>query len=414
MTGGSSSLTNGSSEQRKSRLVSAFLWIVVIITVSLAIGTAYIEWLHYGREFVGGLPWLIGTGLSSFALGVFILARQPQNGYGWIWLGLGAAVTLMLFAQAYVYYSLLVTPSQLPLTNPMIALAGPAWGLMIAQASLIFLLFPNGQLPSSKWRWLLSTIVLVYCLTALMGVMAGGQEGIFGVDNPYGVAGQIGHILRRIGLMGISVLFFCVPLSVTSLLFRYRAGGVTERLQLRWFAFGSVLFLLIFVSDFFYTAPGIWEGIKEASGFVALLVTIGLAIVRHHLFDIDVIIRRTTSYALLTTLLALIYFGSIIVLQQVLTPLFGASDVAVVLSTLLIAALFLPLRKRIQDVIDRRFFRRKYDAEKVLERFAATARDETNLDALTAELVRVIQETMQPEHVSVWLKPTGDDRKKLQ
>ncbi|MEZ4517229.1 MAG: hypothetical protein R3C44_10450 [Chloroflexota bacterium] len=125
---------------------------------------------------------------------------------------------------------------------------------------------------------------------------------------------------------------------------------------------------------------------------------------RYRLFDIDVIIRRTTSYAILTGLLLLVYFGSVIILQRLLSPITGESTVAVVLSTLLIAALFLPLRRRVQEVIDRRFFRQKYDAEQVMAEFAATVRDETDLDALTAELVRVIQETMQPEFVSVWLK----------
>jgi hypothetical protein len=134
-----------------------------------------------------------------------------------------------------------------------------------------------------------------------------------------------------------------------------------------------------------------------------------MAVLRYRLFDIEVIIRRTTAYAILTALLALVYFGSVVVLQRLLTPITGNSAPAVVLSTLLIAALFLPLRRRVQELIDRRFFRRKYDAEKVLARFAATARDETDLDALTAELARVIQETMQPEHVSVWLRPVENE-----
>ena len=143
---------------------------------------------------------------------------------------------------------------------------------------------------------------------------------------------------------------------------------------------------------------------------LALPLALAVGILRYSLFDIDVIIRRTTSYAILTALLALVYFGSVVVLQRLLAPVTGESTAAVVLSTLLIAALFLPLRRRVQATIDRRFFRKKYDAEQVLARFAATARDETDLDALTAELVRVIQETMQPESVSVWLRPVEDGR----
>jgi hypothetical protein len=141
--------------------------------------------------------------------------------------------------------------------------------------------------------------------------------------------------------------------------------------------------------------------------FGVMGVTLGIAVMRYRLFDIYVIIRKTTSYAILTALLALIYYGSVVILQRLLAPLTGDSTPVIVLSTLLIAALFLPLRRRVQATIDRRFFRRKYDAEKVLEQFAATVRDETDLDALTAELLRVIQETMEPESISLWLRPVA-------
>ncbi|MEZ4519963.1 MAG: hypothetical protein R3C44_25095, partial [Chloroflexota bacterium] len=184
-----------------------------------------------------------------------------------------------------------------------------------------------------------------------------------------------------------------------------------SRAQLRWGLGGMVIGLAFFFlsafSGFFFDVSDRVQGILDIFGslsFGIMGITLGIAVMRYRLFDIDVIIRRTTSYAILTGLLLLVYFGSVIILQRLLSPITGESTVAVVLSTLLIAALFLPLRRRVQEVIDRRFFRQKYDAEQVLEQFAATVRDETDLDALTAELVRVIRETMQPEFVSVWLK----------
>jgi hypothetical protein len=190
------------------------------------------------------------------------------------------------------------------------------------------------------------------------------------------------------------------------------------RAQIRWVLFAVVVAFLIAaivgILPQFSTGTflfGIEASINLISAsFLLVPISIIIAVLRYRLFDIDVIVRRTTSYALLTGLLAAVYFGSVVLLQRVFVPFTGESDVAVVLSTLLIAALFLPLRRRVQDIIDRRFFRKKYDAEQVLNRFAATARDETDLDALTAELVRVIQETMQPEQVSVWLKPLSRDR----
>ena len=184
-----------------------------------------------------------------------------------------------------------------------------------------------------------------------------------------------------------------------------------ERAQARWMALGfgvglgvdALITLFGFPINDFAKSEG-QEALRAVAG-LALPLALAVGILRYRLFDIDIIIRKTTTYAILTAMLALIYFGSVVVLQRLLTPLTGSSTPVVVLSTLLIAALFLPLRRRVQGVIDRRFFRRKYDAEQVLARFAATARDETDLDALTAELARVIQETMEPESVSLWLRP---------
>ncbi len=187
---------------------------------------------------------------------------------------------------------------------------------------------------------------------------------------------------------------------------------------MRWlalgFGLGFVVPLIVLLISF-YSYP-VFDPRRDRFiivGNLALIILplcLAIGILRYRLFDIDVIIRRTTSYALVTGLLALVYFGSIVVLQGVLSPFSGDSTPAVVLSTLLIAALFLPVRRRVQDWIDRRFNRTRYDAEKTLAAFAATARDETDLDALLAELVRVIGETMEPEQVSVWLRPADSPR----
>jgi hypothetical protein len=186
-----------------------------------------------------------------------------------------------------------------------------------------------------------------------------------------------------------------------------RARGI-EREQIKWLLFAGGLFVASMPLDFF-SVP--WSGVITNLISLAIPLAIATAILRYRLFDIDVIIRRTTSYALITGLLALVYFASIVVLQGAFGRLTNFdSTPAVVLSTLLIAALFLPIRRRVQDLIDRRFNRTRYDAEKTLARFAATARDETDLDALLAELVRVIETTMQPEAVSVWLRPTKELR----
>jgi hypothetical protein len=208
-------------------------------------------------------------------------------------------------------------------------------------------------------------------------------------------------------------LFLIFPLmallGVFSLVVRYRRSDSAARQQMKWLLLTLGLPITLFlVLSLFEEAYGL-EPSNVIWGAVYLMIPIGLGIslLRYRMFDVDVVIRKTAVYSILTVLLALVYFGLVVVLQRLLLPAIGDSTPAIVLSTLLIAALFMPLRRRVQGFIDRRFYRRKYDAEKVLAQFAATARDETDLDALTAELLRVIEETMQPEHVSLWLKKTN-------
>ena len=216
-----------------------------------------------------------------------------------------------------------------------------------------------------------------------------------------------------LGGLTFGIFFILFPIVIFGAIFRNlrKVREPVERAQVRWMALGfgvglgiNAIITLFGFATYDFATPERLEALTAVAA-LALPLALAVGILRYRLFDIDVIIRRTTTYALLTALLALVYFGSVVVLQRLLAPVTGESTAAVVLSTLLIAALFLPLRRRVQGLIDQRFFRRKYDAEQVLARFAATARDETDLDALTAELLRVIQETMEPESVSLWLRP---------
>jgi peptidoglycan/LPS O-acetylase OafA/YrhL len=202
----------------------------------------------------------------------------------------------------------------------------------------------------------------------------------------------------------------CVVLCLAALVVRYRRAGRVERQQMKWLLVATALFAAAYIpvflfTDFDFGPDAVFWSYLWMVAMLLIPVAIGIAILRYRLYDIDVIIRKALLYAVLTALLALVYFGSIALIQGIVTAVSGqSSSVVIVLSTLAIAALFAPLRRRIQDVIDRRFFRKKYDAQRVLAQFAVTARDETDLDTLTAELARVVQETLQPEHVSVWLR----------
>jgi hypothetical protein len=223
------------------------------------------------------------------------------------------------------------------------------------------------------------------------------------VANPIGLI-PFERVERYLFALFIPFLITLV-LALLSLALRFHRAAGVERQQIKWLLYVAALFLTAQLAISF-GAIG-----EQFTSLVALgfPIAIGIAVLRYRLFDIDVIIRKTLVYTALTALLALVYFGSVVLLQRLFGAVtgIGQSPLAVVVSTLVIAALFTPLRRRIQDVIDRRFFRKKYDAQRILAQFALTARDETDLEVLTAELAHVVQETMQPESVSVWLRQTG-------
>jgi hypothetical protein len=213
-------------------------------------------------------------------------------------------------------------------------------------------------------------------------------------------------------VLGVPIALATVALVLYAQAYRYRrVYSAVEKQQVKWFVFGMAL--LVIELAIFAVAPPDEVSLyaQDLFGLVLLVipVSIGIAILRYRLWDIDVIIRKTLVYTVLTALLGLVYFGSVVLLQRLFGALTGIeqSTLAVVVSTLVIAALSTPLRRRIQDWIDRRFFRKKYNAQQVLAQFAVTARDETDLDALLAELARVVDETLQPEHVSIWLRPAS-------
>ena len=255
-------------------------------------------------------------------------------------------------------------------------------------------LFPDGRAVPRRLRWAIGPLVAVFTLLFVVSVIPGVLTALRASADLIPALDQFGSVL-------IVPLFFLI---LGAQIYRYlRVSGKVERDQTKWFLFGLVVTVAFpLVADRFVTLPTE----VEVMAFMAIPLGIGVGVLRYHLWDIDIIIRKALVYAVLTALLALVYFGGVVLLQRLFGALTGVaqSPLAVVVSTLAIAALFTPLRRRIQDTIDRRFFRKKYDAQRVLAQFALTARDETDLDTLTGELARVVQETLQPERVSVWLK----------
>jgi hypothetical protein len=269
------------------------------------------------------------------------------------------------------------------------------------------LLFPNGRLPSSRWRpfaWFIAAVVTAG--TVAVALSPGPIRGLESIDNPLGW-----ERLPHAAVLTEALLYALGLVAVASVLMRLRRSRGEERQQIKWFAYAGVLLAISTIITYVLSeATSLWwvgwvVFVPAMIGIAGLPVGVGIAILRYRLYEIDILINRTLVYSALTTLLVALYFVGIVVLQRVFVILTGQkSTLAVVASTLLIAALFTPFRHRIQSFIDRRFYRRKYDARKTLEAFSATLRDKTDLDAVSDDLVRVVRETMQPKHVSLWLR----------
>ena len=363
--------------------------------------------------WIGQVAWLLSLA-SAPVVGVLMATKQPGNPYGWVWLLYGFwRGGVQTFTESYSIYGLLVAPGSLPLAELGVPLAAVSWLLGIAMLPFVLLLFPSGRLPSPRWRvvaWMTGT-ALVVGLTVCSVVP--GESAFVPVENPFGAAGFMGEAAFVLFDVSLLTIFLMILLSAISPFVRFRRATGVERQQLKWFAYAGVLLLVTQIHQLLPggNLPEPWDSFEEAVSFALLPVAIGIAVLRYRLWDIDVIIRRTLVYSVLTATLALVYFGSVVLLQGLFTAVGGGkqSPFVIVLSTLAIAALFSPMRGRVQDGIDRRFYRRKYDAAQTLAAFAATARDEVEMERLAAGLLHVIKETMQPAAVSLWLKPTAAD-----
>ena len=351
--------------------------------------------------------------LSFSTVGAVIAPRLPaHNPVGWLFCAIGFVAAMGLFVAEYAIVTLLAEPgslaSKLPGGEALAWVSSWLWVVHLGLFVYLALLFPDGKPPSPRWR-LFGWVAGVVCAggtvaVALWPETAGGitpANSPLGIEVATDVVNPVETIMLTLGLIALS-----------SVLIRLRRSKGIEHQQVKWFAYALAMLttsaILYFVAS--DTMGVVWLEwvcfVLVMVGVVGLPVAVGIAILRYRLYNIDVLINRTLVYGALTATLAAVYAGSIVLLQALLRILADQeSQLAVVASTLAIAALFSPLRRGIQSFIDRRFYRRKYDAAKTQEAFSAKLRDETNLDALRGEVVGVVQETMQPAHVSLWLRP---------
>jgi hypothetical protein len=352
---------------------------------------------------------LVGL-LGPPLLGGLLAARRPANPYGWLWLAYGLGWAVVGFSNAYVTYVVASGAAVLWWTRLVAWVNSLAFVSLLGLTALILLLFPDGRPPSRRWPWLAWAIgVLMVVVTTAGAVLPADDQDP--IKNPLAVTGPVQAAADAVANVGITALFLAVLVAAGSLLLRFRRARGLERQQLKWLAYGGAFLAAYITLDMVSLAPaGLVDALLEALTFGALYVGVGMAVLRYRLYDIDRLINRTLVYALLTGLLGLVYAGVVLVLGQ----LFGGvgkdpPSWVVAGATLTVAALFQPARRRIQLAVDRRFNRRRYDTAKTIEGFSARLRDEVDLDTLSAELLGVVDRTVQPTTASLWLRPSAPD-----
>lgn len=375
------------------------LLLVLVATLVLSLGSS--EWVPV---LVVGI-WLTTTA----TVGALIAANRPGNAVGTLMVAGPVVIALGLFSEAYASYIYELGHPDLPL-GPAAAwltlwLTIPGFALFIH----LLLRFPTGHLPSPRWIWASRLTSASLTATVIGFALRPGS-----VDNVPGVANPLGSVAPSwISQAGLAVGDTLLPIAglaaVVSLFLRFRKAGTTERQQMKWFVLSVAVFPVLFA-----LSQVSWiddDGGEDYLGFflvmTALLfvpVSMGIAILKHRLYDIDVVVNRALVYVALTAVLATAYLGVVVLLQGLLKPITPESDFAVAGSTLVVAALFRPIKERVQGFIDRRFYRRKYDAAETLGAFAGRLRDQVDLEALRNELIGAVSTTMQPAHASLWLR----------
>jgi len=410
-----------------TRLAAWLAWSLCSLTLILVACVVAFEALY--RVSLSGLSLLVFV-VASALVGAVVASRQPRNPVGWFFVVSATCWAVNEATGRYAVYGLLIEPGSLPLARLM---AWPSTWMWEPAALLITLFlplyFPDGRLLSPRWR---PVLWLALLFSVGFGVVFGAlYPGEMDELSP-GVGGDVPGLVNPLGVEALrpldtvmqvdiilTVVFLVIVLcSVASLVVRFRRSSGEERQQMKWLTyaaaanFATLLLVMSLPADsaWYRAVDSLWNLV-----LAGLPVAMGIAVLKYRLYDIDLIINRTLVYGSLTLMLALIYFGGVATSQAIFGALTGQEEqpqLAVVISTLVIAALFVPLRRRTQAFIDRLFYRRKYDAAKTLEAFSAKLRDETDLDALNADLVGVVDETMQPTHVSLWLRPVPDPRDK--
>ena len=404
-----------------TRVAAWLAWSLCLLCVALAVAgliLALLNGLTLGEIFLAwsGPPvaTLLTQIVSFSVVGALIASHRPENSIGWLFLAAALFYGIQIPGEEYAVYALLTNPGSLPLGAELAWLTewfwAPGFGIILV---FLPLLFPDGHPPSRRWRgvgWLGGLSIGLICVLTSIVLWPERGPTLLQLE---GFGGQVeawrSAVSEWVLRLGGPMLLLAGLGAVISLVVRFRRARGDVRQQIKWFASAAAL-TVVWLIVFQQSTRGLPEAIVALSGLLVIAsipVATGIAILRYRLYDIDLIINRTLVYGSLTATLAVVYFGGVTATQALLRTITDRQELPqllVVATTLVIATLFNPLRRRIQRFIDRSFYRSKYDARKTLETFSAKLRDETDLEALRGDLVGVVRETMQPAHVSVWLR----------
>jgi hypothetical protein len=423
------------------RAAAWLAWSLWALCVALAAIAVLLALLTQPGSTKSSSNWGVFLSMSLLVyptVGAFLASRRPENLIGWLLCTIGLLFVIEGFALVYAGYALSVESDSLP--GEQIALWVSGWfhfPMVFVGAALLVLLFPTGHLPDRSW-WVVPWLAAGGGLLWTLWLATNSGRPVYWllafyphIRSPFAVRGVMGDFVEMLGRLGASTLLVMCVASVIGVFMRLGSARGEERQQIKWFAYAAVVllggpFVLALPVSIALEAMGApWKvglALPILTGLLGIPVAIGIAILRYRLYDIDRIINRTLVYGALTALLAAGYFATIMALQEIGSLVFQVpfraltgqnSALATVAATLAMAALFNPLRRRLQSFIDRRFYRRKYDARQTLEAFSARLRNDTDLESLRGDLVGVVRETMQPAHVSLWLRPDAAPKKAI-
>lgn len=385
-------------------------WIVWAIAIALAVPGAITVAIAISAP-PSAIPWIAAQlllALCTATAGAVVATRLPTNAVGWILLAIGVGTGIMLVCIAYAELGFLNQPD--PHSSVVYASWVTYWigvPTFYGSTAFLLLLFPDGHLPSPRWRWVarfVGTAIIVATVASALWPAKLDR----GFANP--LTPQNDTVADFLHQFYDATDWLAPPIMLASaagLVVRLHRSRGAERLQLKWFAYVATVAAIALATS--VIGPPVISDVAFLGGLVALVgfpITIGMAILRYRLYAIDVVINRTLVYGTLTVALGAAYLAGVLLFQLALSPLTKESGLAIAASTLAVAALFRPARTKIQGLVDRRFYRHRYDARRTLDEFGVRLRHELDLETLAADLRGVVHDTMQPAHVSLWLRRT--------